>query len=37
VGAHINQEYSVLFGNFLFLIVLAVRPQGLFGKKTALS
>jgi branched-chain amino acid transport system permease protein len=36
-GAHVNPEYQVLFGNFLFLIVLAVRPQGLFGKKTALS
>jgi branched-chain amino acid transport system permease protein len=37
LGAHVNPEYQVLFGNILFLIVLAVRPQGLFGKKTALS
>jgi branched-chain amino acid transport system permease protein len=36
-GAHINLEYQVLAGNILFLVVLAVRPQGLFGKKTALS
>jgi branched-chain amino acid transport system permease protein len=36
-GAHVNPEYQVLFGNILFLVVLAVRPQGLFGKKTALS
>jgi len=36
-GAHINLEYQVLAGNVLFLLVLAVRPQGLFGKKTALS
>ncbi|HEY5110936.1 MAG TPA: branched-chain amino acid ABC transporter permease [Acidimicrobiales bacterium] len=36
-GAHINPQYQVLAGNVLFLLVLAVRPQGLFGKKTALS
>jgi branched-chain amino acid transport system permease protein len=36
-GAHINVEYQVLAGNVLFLIVLAIRPQGLFGRKTALS
>lgn len=36
-GAHINPEYQVLGGNILFLLVLAIRPQGLFGKKTALS
>lgn len=36
-GAHINPQYQVLAGNFLFLLVLAVRPQGLFGKKTALA
>lgn len=36
-GAHFNQEYQVLAGNILFLVVLAVRPQGLFGRKTALS
>ena len=37
IGAHINPQYQVLAGNVLFLLVLAVRPQGLFGKKTALS
>ncbi|HEY5104499.1 MAG TPA: branched-chain amino acid ABC transporter permease [Acidimicrobiales bacterium] len=36
-GAHINLQYQVLAGNILFLLVLAVRPQGLFGNKTALS
>lgn len=36
-GAHINLEYQVLAGNILFLAVLAIRPQGLFGKKTELS
>jgi branched-chain amino acid transport system permease protein len=36
-GAHINPAYQVLAGNVLFLIVLAVRPQGLFGKKAAMS
>jgi branched-chain amino acid transport system permease protein len=37
LGAHFNPQYPVLFGNILFLLVLAVRPQGFFGKKTALS
>jgi branched-chain amino acid transport system permease protein len=36
-GAHFNPQYQVLAGNVLFLLVLAVRPQGLFGKKTALA
>jgi len=36
-GAHVNPQYQVLAGNLLFLLVLAVRPQGLFGKKTALA
>ncbi|MHB8379729.1 MAG: branched-chain amino acid ABC transporter permease [Acidimicrobiales bacterium] len=36
-GAHFNPEYQILAGNVLFLAVLAVRPQGLFGRKTALS
>lgn len=36
-GAHFNPQYQVLAGNILFLIVLAVRPQGLFGKRTALA
>ena len=37
VGAQINPQYQVLAGNLLFLIVLAVRPHGLFGKKSAFS
>jgi len=37
IGAHINPQYQVLAGNLLFLLVLAIRPQGLFGKKTALA
>ncbi len=37
LGEHINPEYQVLAGNLLFLVVLAVRPNGLFGKKTAPS
>ena len=36
-GAHINPQYQVLAGNLLFLLILAVRPQGLFGKRTALA
>ena len=36
-GAHINVQYQVLAGNVLFLAVLAIRPQGLFGRKTALA
>jgi len=36
-GAHINPAYQILFGNFLFLIVLAIRPQGLFGRKEAMA
>jgi branched-chain amino acid transport system permease protein len=36
-GAHINVQYQVLAGNILFLAVLAIRPQGLFGRKTALA
>ena len=37
VGAQINPEYQVLAGNLLFLIILGMRPHGLFGKKTAFS
>jgi len=37
IGAHINPQYQILAGNLLFLLVLAVRPQGLFGKKTAFA
>lgn len=36
-GAHINPAYQVLAGNVLFLVVLAIRPQGLFGRKGAIS
>jgi branched-chain amino acid transport system permease protein len=36
-GAHFNEQYTILAGNILFLLVLAVRPQGLFGKKLAIS
>jgi branched-chain amino acid transport system permease protein len=36
-GAHFAPEYQYLAGNVLFLLVLAVRPQGLFGQKTALA
>jgi branched-chain amino acid transport system permease protein len=31
VGAQINPEYQLLAGNLVFLAVLAIRPQGLFG------
>jgi branched-chain amino acid transport system permease protein len=37
LGAHFNEQYTVLFGNILFLVVLAIRPQGLFGKRVAMS
>jgi branched-chain amino acid transport system permease protein len=37
LGAHFNEQYQVLFGNILFLLVLAIRPQGLFGKKVVMS
>ncbi|HSN02778.1 MAG TPA: branched-chain amino acid ABC transporter permease [Acidimicrobiales bacterium] len=37
LGQHINPQYQVLAGNLLFLLVLAVRPTGLFGKRTALA
>lgn len=36
-GQHINPQYQVLAGNLLFLLVLAVRPNGLFGKRTAMA
>jgi branched-chain amino acid transport system permease protein len=36
-GAHFNEQYTVLAGNILFLLVLAIRPQGLFGKKVAMA
>lgn len=37
VGAHYNPAYQVLAGHLLFLAILALRPQGLFGKKEALT
>ena len=36
-GAHINLSYQILAGNVLFLAVLAVRPQGLFGRRSSLA
>jgi branched-chain amino acid transport system permease protein len=36
-GAHFNPAYQVLAGNALFLVVLAIRPQGLFGRKGSLN
>jgi branched-chain amino acid transport system permease protein len=36
-GAHFNPAYQVLAGNILFLLVLAVRPQGLFGKRSSIN
>ena len=36
-GAHFNEQYTVLAGNILFLLVLAIRPQGLFGKRVVMS
>lgn len=35
-GAHFNPGYQYLAGNLLFLVVLAIRPQGLFGRKDSL-
>ncbi len=32
VGAHLNPGWQILAGHIAFLIVLAVRPQGLFPK-----
>lgn len=32
VGAQINPAYGVLFGHLVFLLVLAIRPTGLFPK-----
>lgn len=35
IGAQINPAYQVLAGHLVFLLVLAVRPRGLFGLKAA--
>jgi branched-chain amino acid transport system permease protein len=32
VGAQVNPSYGVLFGHLVFLIVLMIRPSGLFPK-----
>ncbi|MEM7303085.1 MAG: branched-chain amino acid ABC transporter permease [Pseudomonadota bacterium] len=32
VGAQINPEWQILFGHIVFLIVLVVRPRGLFPR-----
>ena len=32
VGAQINPSYGVLFGNLVFLAILAFRPTGLLQK-----
>lgn len=36
-GAHFNPAYQILAGHVLFLVVLALRPQGLFGSREALA
>jgi branched-chain amino acid transport system permease protein len=36
-GAHFNEQYQILAGNILFLLVLAIRPRGLFGKRVVMS
>jgi branched-chain amino acid transport system permease protein len=36
-GGHFNEQYTLLAGNVLFLVVLAIRPQGLFGKNVTMS
>lgn len=35
IGAQINPSYQILAGHFLFLAVLALRPQGLLGVREA--
>jgi branched-chain amino acid transport system permease protein len=35
IGAQINPSYQILAGNLVFLAVLAIRPRGLFGLRTA--
>jgi len=35
IGAQINPAYQVLAGHIVFLVILAVRPRGLFGLRTA--
>ena len=35
IGAHINPGWQILAGHIAFLVVLAVRPQGLFPKVRA--
>jgi branched-chain amino acid transport system permease protein len=35
IGAQINPAYQILAGNLVFFAVLAIRPRGLFGVRTA--
>ena len=32
VGAHINPEWQILAGHLAFLVVLVIRPRGLFPR-----
>ena len=32
IGFHINPGFGILAGHLVFLIVLALRPQGMFGR-----
>ena len=32
IGAHINPEWQILSGHVAFLIVLVIRPRGLFPR-----
>jgi len=35
IGAHLNPGWQILAGHIAFLIVLAVRPQGLFPRASS--
>jgi len=35
VGAHINPGWQILAGHVAFLVILAIRPEGLFTKGRA--
>ena len=35
VGAHINPGWQILAGHIAFLVILAIRPEGLFAKGRA--
>jgi branched-chain amino acid transport system permease protein len=32
IGAHINPEWQILSGHLAFLVVLVLRPRGLFPR-----